>query len=104
MPFEVFQGKFIKTFSGAIEEKGKKLILRMTDKSDLARDILTVNVFTDFLFYMFYYIYRICVIFILKERTAMKLIYVVFIKKISNLFDFNFFCDVYQVVNDNLER
>ena len=52
MPFEVFQGKFIKTFSGAIEEKGKKLILRMTDKSDLARDILTVNVFTDFLFYI----------------------------------------------------
>ena len=60
MPFEVFQGKFIKTFSGAIEEKGKKLILRMTDKSDLERDILTVNVFTDFLFYVLLYISNLC--------------------------------------------
>ena len=48
MPLEVFQGKFIKIFSGAIEEKGQKLTLRMTDKSDLTRDILTVNIFSDF--------------------------------------------------------
>ena len=78
MSLEVFQGKFIKIFSGAIEEKGQKLTLRMTDKSDLARDILTVNIFSDFLFY----IPKLCDIYFFLKKEQQCSFYVVFIQSI----------------------